>query len=285
MQAAYDQVKREGSFLRSAGQNTLTEERMGILQGKRGLILGVANDRSIAWSIARLADREGATLGFNFVGEALERRVRPLAEKLDADIVEPLDVTSDAQIDDFFSKVEKKWGGLDFLVHSIAFANKASLRGRFVETSRSDFHLALDVSCYSLVAVARRALPLMKEGGSLLTLTYIGSVRAVPNYNVMGVAKAALESTVRYLASDLGSEGIRVNAISAGPIKTLAASGISGFKDILTNYEKATALKRNVSLDDVGKSALYLLSDLSSGVTGEVHYVDAGFSIGAGLVG
>lgn len=266
------------------GQNIPAEKEMGILQEKKGLILGVANDRSIAWSIARLADREGASLGFNFVGEALERRVRPLAESLGAEIVEPLDVTSDAQIEDFFSKVEGKWGELDFLVHSIAFANKASLRGRFIDTARSDFHLALDISCYSLVAVARRAAPLMKEGGSILTLTYLGSVRAVPNYNVMGVAKAALESTVRYLASDLGNDGIRVNAISAGPIKTLAASGISGFKEILTNYEKATALKRNVTLDDVGKSAIYLVSDLSSGVTGEVHYVDAGFSIGTGIV-
>jgi enoyl-[acyl-carrier protein] reductase I len=256
---------------------------MGLMDGKTGLILGVANERSIAWGVARTTAREGATLGFNYLGEALERRVRPLAESLRAEILEPLDVTSERQIDEFFSKVEKTWGRLDFLVHSIAFANKASLKGRFVDTARSDFHLALDVSCYSLITVARRALPLMPPGGSILTLTYIGSVRAMPNYNVMGVAKAALEASVRYLASDLGAEGIRVNAVSAGPIKTLAASGVSGFRGLLGSYEKSTPLRRNVTTDDVGNSALYLLSDLSSGVTGEIHYVDAGFNIGPGL--
>lgn len=255
---------------------------MGILEGKKGLILGVANERSIAWGIARMASREGAELGFNFLGEALEKRVRPLAESLDARLIEPLDVSKEEEIDLFFEKVRKTWGEIDFLVHSIAFANKNSLRCRFVETTRSDFHLAMDISCYSFIALAKRAAPLMPRGGTLLTLTYLGSVRVMPNYNVMGVAKAALESSVRYLASDLGLDGIRVNAISAGPIKTLAASGIAGFRSILDSYGSATALKRNIDPEDVGKSAVYLLSDLSSGVTGEVHYVDGGFSIGSG---
>jgi enoyl-[acyl-carrier protein] reductase I len=255
---------------------------MKMLQGKKGLVLGVANEKSIAWGIAQAAVREGAILGFNYVGEALERRVRPLAESIEADLIEPLDVSSDRQIDEFFEKVQLAWGKLDFLVHSIAFANKASLRDRFVDTSRGDFHLALDISCYSFVALARRAVQLMEPGGSILTLSYLGAVRAVPNYNVMGVAKAALESSVRYLAADLGRDGIRVNAISAGPIKTLAASGISGFRTFLENHENAAPLRRNVELEDVGKSALYLLSDLSSGVTGEVHYVDAGFNITTG---
>ena len=258
---------------------------MNMLQGKKGLILGVANDRSIAWGIAQTASREGASLGFNYVGEALERRVRPLAESLDAELIESLDVTSDQQIDEFFEKVRKVWGNLDFLVHSIAFANKTSLRDRFLETTRGDFHLALDISCYSLVALARRAAKLMEPGASILTLSYLGAVRAVPNYNVMGVAKAALEASVRYLAADLGQDGVRVNAISAGPIKTLAASGISGFRTFLEGYQNAAPLRRNVDLDDVGKSAVYLLSDLSSGVTGEVHYVDAGFNIGPGNLG
>ena len=256
---------------------------MGLLKGKKGLILGVANERSIAWGIARAASEQGAVLGFNYLGESLERRVRPLAESVGADFIEPLDVTSDHQIDQFFQAVENRWGGLDFLVHSIAFANKESLRCRFGETARSDFHLAMDISCYSLIALARRARPLLKPGASVVTLTYIGAIRAMPNYNVMGVAKAALEATVRYLAADLGEDGIRVNAISAGPIKTLAASGVSGFRDLLGSYEKCTPLRRNVTTEDVGRSALYLLSELSSGVTGEVHYVDAGFNISPGL--
>ncbi len=256
---------------------------MGLLAGKKGLILGVANERSIAWGIARAAAQQGAALGFNYLGEALERRVRPLAESIGGELILPLDVTSDHQIDEFFQTVRKQWGELDFLVHSIAFANKESLRCRFVETARSDFHLAMDISCYSLITLARRAMPLLKPGASILTLTYIGAMRAMPNYNVMGVAKAALEATVRYLAADLGSQGIRVNAISAGPIKTLAASGVSGFRDLLGSYEKCTPLRRNVTTDDVGRSALYLISELSSGVTGEVHYVDAGFNISPGL--
>ncbi len=255
---------------------------MGILEGKRGLILGVANEKSIAWGIAQAARREGAKLGFNYLGDALERRVRPLAESVEADIVAPLDVSSDEEIDAFFDVVAGKWGTLDFLVHSIAFANRESLRGRFVDTRREDFQLALDISCYSFIATARRAARLMKPGGAMLTLSYLGSVRAVPNYNVMGVAKAALEAAMRYLALDLGREGIRVNAISAGPIRTLAASGIGDFKKILDNYAAGAVLRRNISQDEVGGSAVYLLSDLASGVSGEVHYVDAGFSIGVG---
>lgn len=256
---------------------------MKILQEKKGLILGVANERSIAWGIARAATNEGARLGFSYVGEALEKRVRPLAESVQAELIEPLDVTSDRQIDEFFETVRQTWGKLDFMVHSIAFANKTSLRDRFLDTSRGDFHLALDVSCYSLVALAKRAAPLMDSCGSILTLSYLGSVRAVPNYNVMGVAKAALESSVRYLAVDLGAAGVRVNAISAGPVKTLAASGISGFRTFLESHENVSPLRRNITLEDVGKSAVYLLSELSSGVTGEIHYVDAGFNIGGWL--
>lgn len=256
---------------------------MGILEGKKGLILGVANQRSIAWGIAQKAAAEGAHLGFNYLGDALERRVRPLASSLSAEIIEQLDVSKDEEIDAYFEKVKKTWGKIDFMVHSIAFANKDSLRCRFNETKRSDFHLALDISCYSFIALARRAAAIMPDGGTILTLTYLGSVRAILNYNVMGVAKAGLEASVRYLASDLGVDGIRVNGISAGPIKTLAASGISGFRSVLDAYGKATPLKRNISPEDVGNSAVYLLSDLSSGVTGEIHYVDAGYSIGPGV--
>ena len=256
---------------------------MGLLDGKKGLILGVANERSLAWSIAQAAADHGATLGFSYLGEAQERRVRPLAETLEASLIEPLDATVESQIDEFFSKVEKTWGFLDFMVHSIAFANKSSLRGRFNETTRGDFHLALDVSCYTLLSLARRVSKLMAPGSSILTLSYIGSVRAMPGYNIMGVAKAALEASVRYLAADLGSDGIRVNAISAGPVRTLAASAVSGFRDLLDNYARVAPLKRNIDTDDVGRSAVYLLSELSSGVTGEIHYVDAGFNIGPGM--
>jgi enoyl-[acyl-carrier protein] reductase I len=255
---------------------------MNILQGKKGLILGVANEKSIAWGIAQAAADQGASLGFSYVGEALEKRVRPLAQSVQAELIEPLDVTSDRQIDEFFQKVSRTWGELDFLVHSIAFANKRSLQNRFADTTRGDFHLALDISCYSLVALAQRAAQLMQPGGAILTLSYLGAVRAVPNYNVMGVAKAALEAAVRYLALDLGANGVRVNAISAGPVRTLAASGISGFRTFLESHENASPLRRNIDLVDVGKSAVYLLSELSSGVTGEIHYVDAGFNIGTG---
>lgn len=255
---------------------------MGILSGKKGLILGVANDKSIAWGITQAAQREGAELGFNYLGEALEKRVRPLAESAGASLVEQLDVGDDAQLDDFFAKVERQWGKLDFVVHSIAYANKEALKGRFMDTTRGDFQMALGISAYSFIAVAQRAAKLMNPGGSLLTMSYLGAVRAVPNYNVMGVAKAALEASVRYLAFDLGPDGIRVNGISAGPIRTLAASGVGNFRSLMAKSARGAMLKRNVMQEEVGNSAVYLLSDWASGVTGEIHYVDAGFSIGAG---
>jgi enoyl-[acyl-carrier protein] reductase I len=258
---------------------------LGILEQKKGLILGIANDKSIAWGIAQFARREGAALGLNYFGETMQKRVRPLAASVEAELIEPLDVGDDTQIEEFFQKVKARWGTFDFLVHSIAFASRDSLRGRFLQTSRADFQLALDISCYSFLAVAQRAVPIMNPGGSLLTISYLGAVRAVPNYNVMGVAKAALEATTRYLAADLGQDQIRVNAISAGPIRTLAASGIGNFRKFLDTYAKSAALRRNITQEEVGKSAVYFLSDLSSGVTGEVHYVDAGFSIGVGDLG
>ncbi len=255
---------------------------MGILQGRKGLILGVANDRSIAWGVARACHREGAELGFNYLGEALRKRVLPLTESIGASLVEPLDVGDDAQLDDFFAKVESRWGRLDFLVHSIAFANRETLAGNFRDLSRADFHLALDISAYSFIACARRAARLMGPGGSMVTMSYLGAVRAVPNYNVMGVAKAALEAATRYLAADLGPQGIRVNAVSAGPIRTLAAAGVSDFRRLMEKNARGALLRRNVSQDEVGNAAVYLVSDWSSGVTGEVHFVDAGFNVGAG---
>ena len=254
-------------------------EREGLMAGKRGLIMGVANDRSIAWGIARAAHSQGAELGFTFQGEALEKRVRPLAKSLGSDMVLPCDVASDEGIEEVFEEVDKRWGGLDFLVHAIAYADKDELKGMSLNTSRENFVRSLDISCYSFTAVAQRAVPLMRDGGSLLTLTYYGAERVMPHYNVMGVAKAALEASVRYLASDLGKDRIRVNAISAGPIKTLAASGIGDFRYILKWNEYNSPLKRNVSLDQVGGAAVYLLSDLSTGVTGEVHHVDSGYHV------
>ncbi|MBI5905158.1 MAG: enoyl-ACP reductase [Deltaproteobacteria bacterium] len=255
---------------------------MGILQGKRGLILGVANEKSIAWGVARACHREGAELGFNYLGDALKKRVLPLAESIRASFVEPLDVGDDAQIDDFFAKATDRWGRIDFLVHSIAFANRESLSGHFRDTSRADFHLALDISAYSFIACARRAARLMGPGGAMVTMSYLGAMRAVPNYNVMGVAKAALEASTRYLALDLGPEGIRVNAVSAGPIRTLAASGVGDFRKLMEKNARGAMLRRNVTQDEVGNATAYLLSDWASGVTGEVHYVDAGFNIGGG---
>jgi len=252
---------------------------MGLLDGKRGIIFGVANERSIAWAIARALHREGAELAFTYAGEILEERVKPLAEGIGSRLILPCDVTKDVEIDEVFNKVKEAWEGLDILVHSIAFANKEELKGMFVETSRDGFRLAMDVSVYSLVALARRAYPMMQRGGSIITMTYYGSEKVIPNYNVMGVAKAALESSVRYLAADLGQKGIRVNAISAGPIKTLAAMGIAGFRDMLQLVEVKAPLKRNVTGEDIANTAIYLLSDLSSGVTGEVIYVDAGYNI------
>jgi enoyl-[acyl-carrier protein] reductase I len=254
-------------------------EPAAIMRGKRGLIMGVANERSIAWGIANTAAQHGAELAFTFQGEALEKRVRPLAESVGSTHILPCDVTEDSSIDAVFSELEKSWGKLDFVVHAIAFSDKDELKGGYIDTSRDNFIRTMDISCYSLTAVAQRAAPLMTEGGSIVTLTYYGAERVMPHYNVMGVAKAALEASVRYLAVDLGAQGVRVNAISAGPIKTLAASGIGDFRYILKWNELNSPLKRNVSIDEVGGSALYLLSDLGSGVTGEVHHVDCGYHV------
>ena len=256
----------------------MTEKR-GLMTGKRGLIMGVANDRSIAWGIAKAAADQGAELGFTFQGEALEKRVRPLAQSVGAKIVLPCDVTDDASIDATFAALKSAWGSLDFVVHAIAFSDKDELKGLYVDTSRRNFAQTLDVSCFSFTAVCARARPLMPNGGSLLTLSYFGAERVMPHYNVMGVAKAALECSVRYLAADLGPENIRVNAISAGPIKTLAASGIGDFRHILRWNELNAPLKRNVTTDEVGGAGLYLLSDLSRGVTGELHHVDGGYNV------
>ena len=247
------------------------------MQGKRGLIMGVANDRSIAWGIAAACAAQGAELAFTFQGEALEKRVRPLAQSVGSSLVLPCDVSDDAAMDETFGTVQSTWGGIDFLVHAIGWADKAYLRGRYADTPRTVFLQAMDISCYSFTAVCRRASALMKPGGALLTLTYLGAERVMPHYNVMGVAKAALEASVRYLAADLGGSGIRVNAISAGPIKTLAASGIGDFRYILKWNQLNSPLERNVSIEDVGGAGLYLLSDLSNGVTGEVHHVDSGY--------
>jgi enoyl-[acyl-carrier protein] reductase I len=252
---------------------------MGLMSGKKGVIFGVANDRSIAWGIARALHAEGAVLAFTYLNEVFEKRVRPLAESIDAELILRCDVSKDSEIEDVFSEVEQKWGGLDFIVHSVAYAGREELKQPFHKTSREGFKVALEISAYSLVAVTRAALPLMKNGGSVITLTYLGSQRAIPNYNVMGVAKAALEATVRYLALDLGEKGVRVNAISAGPIRTLAASAISNMSEIFGIMESRSPMHRSVTQDEVGKSALYLLSDLSSGVTGDVHFVDTGYNI------
>jgi enoyl-[acyl-carrier protein] reductase I len=246
---------------------------------KKVLILGVANERSIAWSIAQALRREGADLAFTYVNEAIEKRVRPLAESIQCETVLPCDVQSDEQLDNLFSEIKTRWGRLDGIVHSLAYAERDDLQNRFSRVTRSGFKLALDVSAYSLIAVAGRAESLMSEGGAILTLSYLGAERVVANYNVMGVAKAALEASVKYLASDLGGSNIRVNAISAGPIKTLAASGIPQFRELLGAFVEKAPLKRNVTLDDVANSALYLLGPLGSGVTGEIVYVDCGYNI------
>ncbi|MEM6946307.1 MAG: enoyl-ACP reductase FabI [Pseudomonadota bacterium] len=251
----------------------------GLMAGKRGLILGVANDRSIAWGIAKVCAEQGAELALTYQGEALEKRVRPLAESVGSPIVMPCDVTDAASMDAVFAEVSSRWGRLDFLVHAVAYADKEELKGRYLETSEDNFSRSMLISCYSFTALAQRAEPLMTEGGSLLTLTYYGAERVMPHYNVMGVAKAALETSVRYLAVDLGRNNIRVNALSAGPIKTLAASGIGDFRYILKWNELNAPLKRNVSQEDVGKAGFYLLSDLSSGVTGECHHVDCGYHV------
>ncbi len=253
---------------------------MGLLQDKKGIIFGVANERSIAWAIAKALRREGAHLAFTYANKTLESRVKPLAESMGSEIVLPCDVTVDGEIDGVFDTIKERWGGLDIVIHSIAFAEKNELKGMFMDTSREGFRIAMDVSVYSLVAITRRALPLMEgRGSSIVTLTYYGSEKVVKNYNVMGVCKSALESAVRYLASDIGPRGVRINAISAGPVKTLAAMGISGFRDILDVVEKKSPLRRNITQEDVASTALYLASSLSSGVTGEVIYVDSGYHI------
>ncbi|MCG2839867.1 enoyl-ACP reductase FabI [Sandaracinobacter sp. RS1-74] len=252
---------------------------MGLMTGKRGLIMGVANDRSLAWGIAEKLAAEGAELAFSYQGEALEKRVRPLAESLGTARLFDCDVGSDESIDKLFADLSAQWPTIDFLVHAIGFSDKNELRGRYADTSRENFRLSLDISCYSFTAVCRRAAALMPDGGSLLTLSYYGAEKVVPHYNVMGVAKAALEASVRYLAVDFGRDNIRVNAISAGPVKTLAASGIGDFRYILKWNELNAPMKRNTSLADVGGAGVYLLSDLASGTTGEVLYVDSGYHV------
>ncbi|HAD04675.1 MAG: enoyl-ACP reductase [Desulfuromonadales bacterium GWD2_61_12] len=257
---------------------------MGLMTGKRGVIFGVANDMSIAWGIAQQLKEQGAEMAFTYLNEALEKRVRPLAESLGSTVILPCDVARDEDIEEVFAELGKRWGKIDFVVHAVAFANREDLKNPFSQTSRAGFQLALDISAYSLVAMTRSAMPILNKGGSVLTLSYLGAERVVPSYNVMGVAKAALEASVRYLAAELGEQGIRVNAISAGPIRTLAASGIANFKSKLKLMDDFAPLRRTVTQDEVGKSAVYFLSDLASGVTGEIHYVDGGFNIivGAG---
>lgn len=250
-----------------------------LMEGKRGLIMGVANSRSIAWGIAKAAHAQGAELAFTYQGDALLKRVGPLAESVDVDMVLPCDVTDASSIDTVFDTLKDKWGTIDFVVHAIAFSDKDQLDGRYIDTTADNFAMTLNISCYSFTAVAQRAEKLMPEGGSLLTLTYYGAEKVMPHYNVMGVAKAALEASVRYLAEDLGRSNIRVNAISAGPIKTLAAAGIGDFRYILKWNEYNAPLRRTVTIDEVGNSGLYLLSDLGNAVTGEIHHVDSGYNV------
>jgi len=252
---------------------------MGLMEGKKGLIVGVANERSIAWGIARALAREGAELGFTYAFEALEKRVRPLAEEAGSDFVVELDVCDDAQIDGVFEKVERHFGTIDFLVHAVAFSDKAELKGNYYDTSRPNFLKTMDISVYSFTILSRKALELMPDGGSLLTLSFYGARKVITNYNVMGVAKAALEASVRYLAVDMGPKNVRVNAISAGPIKTLASAGISDFKEMLNQGATRSPLGRNVTLDEVGNAGLYLLSDMSTATTGEVLFVDSGYHV------
>ena len=250
-----------------------------VMAGKRGLVMGVANERSIAWGITKTAAEHGAELAFTYQGEALLKRLEPLAQSVGSDTIMQCDVTEDRSIEEAFALIRKKWGKLDFLVHAIAYSDKEELKGEYVNTTRDNFLRTLDISCYSFTSVAKYAADLMEDGGSLLTLSYYGSERVMPHYNVMGVAKAALEASVRYLAVDLGGQGIRVNGLSAGPMKTLAASGIGDFRYILKWNQYNSPLKRNVTLDDVGGAAMYLLSDLASGVSGEIHHVDCGYNI------
>jgi len=254
-------------------------EVSNLMRGKRGLIMGVANERSIAWGIAKTLHEHGAELAFSYQGDALLKRVTPLAQSVGSDLLLPCDVTDAASMDALFESLRKQWGTLDFVVHAIAFSAKEELKGRYVDTTAENFNMSLNISCYSFTAVTQRAEKLMPNGGSLLTLTYYGAEKVMPHYNVMGVAKAALEASVRYLAADLGAKNIRVNAISAGPVKTLAASAIGDFRYILKWNELNSPLKRNVTIEEVGKAALFLLSDLGSGVTGELSHVDCGYNI------
>ncbi len=254
-------------------------DNAGLMAGKKGLVMGVANDRSLAWSISKMAHAQGAELAFTYQGEALLKRVTPLASSIGSDIVLPCDVTDEASIESVFDAVTRKWGKLDFLIHAIAYSDKDELKGKYVDTTPDNFTRTMQISCYSLTAVCQRARAVMPDGGAILTLTYSGSERVMPHYNVMGVAKAALEASVRYLAEDLGEQRIRVNSLSAGPMKTLAASGIGDFRYILKWNEYNSPLRRNVTAEDVGGAGVYLLSDLSSGVTGETHHVDCGYNI------
>lgn len=251
----------------------------GLMKGKRGLIMGVANDHSIAWGIANKLAEHGAELAFTYQGEAFGKRVKPLAEKIGAKLVVPCDVEDSASVAETFDTLKSEWGGLDFIVHAIGFSDKNELKGLYADTTRDNFVRTMVISCYSFTEVARHAAALMGDGGSMITLTYAGSVRVMPNYNVMGVAKAALEASVRYLANDYGPRGIRVNAISAGPVRTLAGAGISDARYMFSYQQRNAPLRRTVSLDEIGGSALYLLSELSGGVTGEIHYVDSGYHI------
>jgi enoyl-[acyl-carrier protein] reductase I len=251
----------------------------GLLAGRRGLIMGVANDKSIAWGIARAAAHQGAELAFTYQNDAMAKRVKPLARSVGSDLVIPCDVADDAELDRAFATLREAWDRLDFVVHAIAYSDKSQLKGRYVDTTRDNFRHTLSISAYSFTGVAQRAVPMMGDGGSLLTLTYMGAGRVTPNYNVMGVAKAALEASVRYLAADLGPHGIRVNALSAGPMRTLAGSAIAGARDTFRTSAEQAPLHRNTELGEVGQAGLYLLSDLSVGVTGEVHHVDCGYHV------
>jgi enoyl-[acyl-carrier protein] reductase I len=274
-------ARRNGSAVSesSAHSGAAPAPGIGLMQGKRGLVMGVANDHSIAWGIAKTLHAHGASLAFTYQGNALGKRVSPLAASLGSTILEPCDVEDGASVDAVFARIGQEWGGLDFVVHAIAFSDKNELKGRYADTTRENFTRTMLISCFSFTEIARRAAALMAPGGSLVTLTYDGSNRVMPNYNVMGVAKAALEASVRYLAADFGPSGIRVNAISAGPVRTLAGAGISDAR-LMFNFQKRHApLRRSVSIEEIGNAGLYLLSDLSSGVTGEIHYVDSGYNI------
>ena len=257
----------------------MADAKSGLMSGKRGLVMGVANDQSIAWGIARMLASQGAEIAFTYQGDAQKKRLTPLADSIGSTLVMPADVESDEQLDAVFAQLKDKWGTLDFLVHSLAFSDRDELKGRYVDTSRANFARSLDISCYSFTAVAQRAAALMAHGGALLTLSYLGAQRVMPNYNVMGVAKAALEASVRYLAADLGRDNIRVNAISAGPMRTLAGAAVGDARTVFKWNKAHAPLKRTVELNHVGGAALYLLSDLAGGVTGEIHFVDSGFNV------